>query len=64
MKRVAYTKKSAKNNQNKTRATIVPKFQVTLNVGDRNTPQKAIDMLKVKKSPSNAIVGATNIANK
>ena len=43
MKRVAYTKKGPKTNKSIGRVTIVPKFQVTLNVGDRNTPQKHPD---------------------
>ena len=38
MRRVAYTKTVAKNTKRNAKVTIVPKFQVTLNVGDRNTP--------------------------
>ena len=65
MRRVAYNKTVAKNTKRKATVTIVPKFQVTLNVGDRerNTPQKALDILKVRKSPSNAINGASRMVN-
>jgi len=54
MKRVAYKTKS------KPRVTIVPKVQVTLN---RNTPQKAPDMLRVRRSPTNPIDSASKMVN-
>ena len=45
MKRVAYTKTVAKNTKSKASVACVPKFEVTLNLGDRNTPQKPVDVL-------------------
>ena len=52
MKRVAYTKSVAKNTKQRGKVACVPKFEVTLNLGDRNTPQKYADVLQVKKSPT------------
>ena len=65
MKRVAFKKGQKKSsiNNGKARVSIVPKFQVTLIGGDRTTPQKASDILKVKKSPSNAIASAAKMVN-
>ena len=50
MKRVAYTKTVAKNTKQRGRVACVPKFEVTLNLGERNTPQKYADVMQVKKS--------------
>ena len=55
MKRVAYTKSVAKNTRLKASVACVPKFEVTLNLGGRNTPQKPADVLIVKKQ-STAVV--------